>query len=104
MRATVVGACLLVACGGSSASHQGAAGSAGEAGASSVEAGAGGAAGSCMVSVPSPAVIASTPRADTNLELLALRLSSGVVAEQAIYDRVVRDVAAIREADPSLST
>src|SRR6187402_2884678 len=103
MRAAMAGACLLVACGGSSASDRGAGGSGGEAGESPVEAGAGGASGGCTVPGPSPAVIASTPREDTNLELLALRLSPGVVAEQALYDRVVRDVAAIRRVEPSLA-
>jgi hypothetical protein len=50
------------------------------------------------------AEIAATPRADTNLELLALQLSPGrFTAEQAIYDRVVRDVSAIRAAEPSLA-
>jgi len=38
----------------------------------------------------------ATPRADQNLELLALSVSGTVVARQEIYDRVVRDVTAIR--------
>jgi hypothetical protein len=57
----------------------------------------------CPVGLPSAAEIASTPRADTNLELLALRNSTGIIADQAIYDRVVRDVTAIRAADPSVA-
>ncbi|HEX3774292.1 MAG TPA: hypothetical protein VHV51_07495 [Polyangiaceae bacterium] len=58
---------------------------------------------SCAPGLPSAAEIASTPRANTNLELLALRFSSGVVAEQAIYDRIVRDVAAIDAQAPELA-
>jgi hypothetical protein len=38
-----------------------------------------------------------TPRADANLELLALALSDGVTAEQVIYERLLRDVTAIRK-------
>jgi hypothetical protein len=40
----------------------------------------------------------ATPRADQNLELLALSVSGTVVARQDVYDRVVRDVSAIRAA------
>jgi hypothetical protein len=39
---------------------------------------------------------------DENLERLALRLSSGLYADKTIYDRLVRDVAMIRERDPEL--
>jgi hypothetical protein len=46
--------------------------------------------------------IATTPRADKDLELLALTFSDGLVAEQPVYDRVVADVASIRAADPTL--
>lgn len=46
------------------------------------------------------AEIAATPRADENLELLAVALSPGVTAEQEIYDRMVRDVTAIRALPP----
>ena len=94
----LAGCLLLVACGSSQAldgsgADAGAGGMTGEAGAPSA----------CSASVPSPEMIASTPREDTNLELLALRLSTGVVAEQSIYERVVRDVTAIREADPAIA-
>jgi len=58
---------------------------------------------SCPPAAATPAEIASTPRADTNLELLALRLSQRVVAEQGIYDRVVRDLTAIRVLKPSVA-
>jgi hypothetical protein len=53
--------------------------------------------------VPSAEELAATPRADANLELLALRHSPGIVADPAIYARVVRDVSAIRAEDPSVA-
>ena len=53
----------------------------------------------CPPGLPSAAEIAATPRADQNLELLALRIAGGIVADQGTYDRVVRDVGAIRELD-----
>jgi hypothetical protein len=43
------------------------------------------------------AELSRTPRADTNLELLALALSDGITAEQTIYDRLLRDITAIRK-------
>lgn len=43
-----------------------------------------------------------TPRADENLELLALSVSGTAVARQEIYDRVVRDVSAIRAWKPDV--
>lgn len=49
------------------------------------------------------AEIAATPRAEPNLELLALSLSDGLTADQAIYERVVRDVGAIREGHPDVA-
>ena len=58
----------------------------------------------CPPALASDAEFAETPRADTNLELLALQLSPGrLIADQTIYDRVVRDVTAIRKADPSIA-
>ncbi len=57
----------------------------------------------CPDGVPSADEVAQTPRADQNLELLALKLTTGVVAEQADYDRVVRDMAAIRAQNPDLA-
>ena len=39
-----------------------------------------------------------------NLELLALRLSSGLYADRQIYDRLVRDVTTIRARDPKLQS
>jgi hypothetical protein len=45
----------------------------------------------------------ATPRADQNLELLALSVSGTVVARQEIYDRVVRDVTAIRASHVELA-
>jgi hypothetical protein len=106
---------MLAACGGSavrddSQAAAGAhgnpnetAGAGGEAAAGNADTDQGGAAGDatslCPPGLPTAAEIASTPRADQNLELLALRLTGGVVADQAIYDRVVRDVSAIRAQD-----
>jgi hypothetical protein len=59
----------------------------------------------CLTGLVTTMELASTPRADTNLELLALRLSRGrVVADQTIYDRVVRDVGSIRAQRPDLAT
>ena len=57
---------------------------------------------------PEPAVstdeLALTPRADWNLELLALSLEpERVVASQGTYDRLVSDVGAIRALEPGLS-
>jgi len=62
----------------------------------------GGSAGAamCPPGLPSATEIASTPRADQNLELLALRVSGGIIADQAIYDRVERDVGTIRALEP----
>jgi len=89
---------VLTGCGGKSHGSDG-----GPAGTS----GAAGAAGTpevhCPAGVPSAAELAATPRADTNLEQLALKLSSGIVADQAVYDRVVRDVGAIRASNPRLA-
>ena len=49
-----------------------------------------------------PAELNRTPRADTNLELLALALSDGLTADQAIYERLVRDVAGVRSMEARL--
>lgn len=57
----------------------------------------------CPPVAASPEEIAATPRADTNLELLALKLSDSVTARQEIYDRVVGDVAAIRKLRPEVA-
>jgi hypothetical protein len=51
---------------------------------------------------PTPEDFGATPRADQNLELLALSVSGTVVARQEIYDRVVRDVTAIRASHPEI--
>lgn len=48
----------------------------------------------------SAAELAATPRDDENLEMLAIELSPGVTAVQAIYDRLKRDVAAIHALEP----
>jgi len=46
-----------------------------------------------------PEELARTPREDANLELLALSLSDGVTADEPVYRRLVRDIAAIRAFD-----
>lgn len=99
MRSGWLAGCLLIVGCGSSQALDGVGGAGGDGGTT----GDAGAPNGCQVSVPDPGLIASTPREDTNLELLALRLSTGVVAEQGIYDRVVRDVTAIRAAEPAIA-
>src|SRR3954453_17014219 len=112
---------LVLACGGKSlrqhdgASDEPGAGSAGEfalggsspggssPGGSSPGAGASGdAPEGCSVSLDDRVDVSVTPRADPFLELMALKFSSSFVADQAIYDRFVRDVKAIREIEPAL--
>lgn len=48
--------------------------------------------------------LALTPRTDANLESLALSLSDGIMADDGIYRRLVRDIAAIRTVDPRMET
>lgn len=50
------------------------------------------------------AEIAATPRSDENTELLALAVGDGVTADQAVYDRLVRDLAAIRSQEPAVAS
>ena len=57
----------------------------------------------CPSDLPDAQELAATPRADTNVELLALRFSNGVVADQAIYDRLSRDLTLITDQDSSVS-
>ncbi|MBN1606746.1 MAG: hypothetical protein JW940_08935 [Polyangiaceae bacterium] len=47
--------------------------------------------------------LAATPREDPNLEQLAASHSDGIVADQAVYDRVVRDITMIREEAEDIS-
>jgi len=56
----------------------------------------------CSCGGAPPNDLEATPRADVELELLALSVSGAVVARQGIYDRVVRDVAAIRASHPEV--
>jgi len=46
--------------------------------------------------------IAATPREDTNRELLAIDLAGGLTADQAVYDRLGRDLEAIRAMTPAV--
>jgi hypothetical protein len=56
-------------------------------------------------SLPGAAIeLASTPREDENLELLAIKLSHHIVASADIYDRLRDDVAAIRTLDGQTRT
>lgn len=48
--------------------------------------------------------LAATPRADPELETLALFMGGRIAAPQAVYDRVVADVAVIRNSMPQLAT
>ena len=69
----------------------------------------GGAASNSFADCPTPIgtadELARTPRADTNLELLALSLDTGqLTATQATYERVVADIDVIRGLAPSLAT
>jgi hypothetical protein len=58
----------------------------------------------CPGPLGNPEDLAATPRADENLELLALAVEpDAVVASQANYERVVADVAAIRALVPELA-
>lgn len=60
--------------------------------------------GPCPAPLGSPDELLSTPRADPNLELLALDLEPGrFTASQATYDRLVADLAAMRARAPSLA-
>jgi hypothetical protein len=47
--------------------------------------------------------LATTPRADENLELLSLALRPGLTADAALYERVVRDVGLIRALEPAVA-
>lgn len=50
-----------------------------------------------------PEDLDATPRPDRATERLALTISRGLTAEQGVYDRLVRDLAAMRRADPSIA-
>ena len=56
----------------------------------------------CPDPLGTPAEVAATPRADEDMELLALRLDGGITATQATYERLVRDKAAIQVALPGV--
>ena len=121
LRVALVLSALACACAGKSSQHDDSAG-AGSAGANQTDGGApsggttpagggGATAGASGGAVAGAACVVNldgvdvtvTPRADTNLERMALKFSSQFVADQAIYDRFVRDVGAIRIADPSIA-
>jgi hypothetical protein len=56
----------------------------------------------CTALPGTAAELAATPRADENLEMLAIRLSHGIVAEDTVYQRLVRDIGAIRQLEPKV--
>jgi hypothetical protein len=58
----------------------------------------------CVSDLVSEAERALTPREDINLENLALTLSDGVVADQEVYERLVRDVGNIRMDYPEVES
>lgn len=58
--------------------------------------------GSCPEPIGSADDLASTPRAEPEIELLALRLDGDFVASQTTYDRLVADLTAIRHALPKV--
>lgn len=107
-----LGSCLTTACGNSpvSTSPDGAApdgttsdGTTSDGNSTASADGKGGA--TCPPPLASANELASTPRADVNLELVALKLSPGkIVADEATYQRVVRDVGAIRGKYPEVAT
>lgn len=58
----------------------------------------------CPAALVSPSELATTPRADRELELLAIAKGPpSLVADQVIYDRLVRDVRLIKAERPSLA-
>src|SRR6185312_12133886 len=60
--------------------------------------------GPCTMPPTAAEGVAATPRADVNLELLALSIDPGrITADEDTYQRVVADITAIRKADPSLA-
>jgi hypothetical protein len=100
-------ALVLLACGAESQGDPAASGPRGSPGAGA--GGSGGAAtnpfGVCPLPLGSADELARTPRADTNLELLALTLDVGqLTATQATYERVVADIGALRALAPSLAS
>ena len=63
----------------------------------------GSAVGSAGCGQGTAAGIAATPRADQLTELLALAVGDGVTADPVAYDRLARDLGAIRSAEPEVA-
>jgi hypothetical protein len=58
----------------------------------------------CPPGSPTPQETAATPRADLAIEQLAIVVSKGkIVADQAIYDRLARDIPALKSKNPTLA-
>jgi hypothetical protein len=85
---------------GSSAGGSGGSAGSGDAGSP------GGGEGPCdgFVGLATPAETALTPRADAVVERLALRATDRIVAPDAVYQRVARDLGAIRAGYPDVAT
>lgn len=60
-------------------------------------------ASACPSEPVSADAVAATPRSDPELELLAILLGTSLVADGATYERVVRDVGAIRAKNPAVA-
>lgn len=58
--------------------------------------------GNCPEPLADPAELASTPRPEPDVELLALRLDGSFVASDATYERLAADVARIRSELPEI--
>ena len=86
--------------GGSSAGGGGTSGAAGSGGS-----GDAGGAGPCenLDASATPAETALTPRSDAVVERLALRATDRIVAPDTVYERVARDLAAIRQGHPDVA-
>src|SRR4051812_20947830 len=87
---------------GGGADMGGGAAGASTAGAAAGDSTAGSPSHSCA-DLPDADQVAVTPRANVNLEQLALKFSDGVIADQDVYDRLVRDLGDIASSDPELA-
>jgi hypothetical protein len=56
----------------------------------------------CGTVLPSEAALQQTPRDDQSVELLALTLSPAIVADSGTYERLKKDLAAIRRRQPQV--
>jgi hypothetical protein len=98
---------LTCACGGSTGSSSTQTGGTGGSGASggSGATGGGGTSGACSGFVPKATAdeVAKTPRSDEAAEVLAIETSNEFVASDALYQRIVGELAAIANAEPQVA-